>query len=127
MAGAWVSIIGALVGSTVAVLIAWASVGTCLGSLAAVFLVLLDGGVLLRAQAQVSLLFGVLIAGGIAFSWFQVSTCIGGTFLVVMRMYVHEVCVWCCWLVVMEVKVQSIDGAAPSIDYVAFARLPPRS
>lgn len=68
------SIIGALVGSTVAVLIAWASVGTCLGSLAAVFLVLLDGGVLLRAQAQVSLLFGVLIAGGIAFSWFQVST-----------------------------------------------------
>lgn len=72
MAGTWVSVIGALVGSTVTVLIAWAAAGTCLGSLAAVFLVLLDGGVLLRAQPQVSLLFGVLIAGGIAFSWFQV-------------------------------------------------------
>lgn len=66
------SVIGALVGSTVAVLVAWAAVGTCLGSLAAVFLVLLDGGAVLRTQAQVSLLFGVLIAGGIAFSWFQV-------------------------------------------------------
>lgn len=82
MAGTWVSAIGVLVGSTVAVLIAWATVGTCLGSLAAVFLVLLDGGVVLRAQPQVSLLFGVLIAGGIAFSWFKVCVCVwvGGLF-----------------------------------------------
>lgn len=72
MAGAWISLVGALVGSTVAVLVSWASVGACLGCLAGVFLVLLDGGALLPSQSQVSLLFAVLIVGGIGFSLFQV-------------------------------------------------------
>lgn len=72
MAGIWISAIGALVGSTVAVLVARASVGTCLGCLAGVFLVLVDDGSLLRSQAAVSLLFGALIAVGVAFSWHQV-------------------------------------------------------
>lgn len=64
--------IGAMVGSTVAVLVSWASVGSCLGALAGVFLVLLDGGLVLRAQAQVSLLFGAVIAACLAFACFQV-------------------------------------------------------
>lgn len=72
MAGVLVSLIGAVVGSTVAVLFAWASVGTCLGCLSGVFLVLLDGGTLLRAESEVSVLFGALIAASVAFSWAQV-------------------------------------------------------
>lgn len=72
MAGAWVSAIGAVVACTVAVLLTWASVGTCLGCLAAIFLVLLDGGVIIRAQAEIWVLFGALIAAGTAYSWYQV-------------------------------------------------------
>ncbi|CAB1098159.1 GT48 [Ectocarpus sp. CCAP 1310/34] len=71
MAGIWISAIGAVVGSTVAVLVARASVGTCLGCLAGVFLVLVDDRSLFRSQAAVSLLFGALIAVGVAFSWHQ--------------------------------------------------------
>lgn len=77
LAGVWVSIIGAVVGSTVAVLLSWVSVGTCLGCLAGIFLVLLDGGMLLRAQLELSLLFGALIAVGIVCSLYQVC-CVWG-------------------------------------------------
>lgn len=72
MAGILISVIGAVVGSTVAVLFAWASVGTCLGCLSGVFLVLLDGGTLLRTEGEVSMLFGALIAASVGFSWVQV-------------------------------------------------------
>lgn len=70
-AGAWVSVIGAFVACTIAVLASWASVGACLGSLAGLFIVLLDGGMSFDSQAVVSVLFGVLIAAAMVFSWCQ--------------------------------------------------------
>lgn len=70
-AGAWVSVIGALVACTIAVLALWASVGTCLGSLVGLFVVLLDGGTSFDSQAAVSVLFGVIIAAAMVFSWCQ--------------------------------------------------------
>ncbi|CAM9094866.1 unnamed protein product, partial [Ascophyllum nodosum] len=68
VAGAWVSLIGALVASTTAVLVSWVSVGTCLGSLAGLFLVLLDGGAVIGSQVEVSALFIGLIVVAIALS-----------------------------------------------------------
>lgn len=70
-AGAWVSAIGAFVACTVAVLASWASVGTCLGSLVGLFVVLLDRGTSFDSQAVVSVLFGVIIAAAMVFSWCQ--------------------------------------------------------
>lgn len=75
LVGAWVSLIGAMVGTTVTLLATWASVGTCLGCLAGTFLVLADGGALLQSQATVSVLFALLIAACLCLSWFQEKSC----------------------------------------------------
>ena len=58
--------------STTAVLVSWVSVGTCLGSLAGLFLVLLDGGAVIGSQVEVSALFIGLIVVAIALSSWQV-------------------------------------------------------
>lgn len=73
LVGAWVSLVGAIVGMTASLLATWAAVGVCLGCLAGIFLALADGGVLLSSPLAVSFLFAVAIGSSLAISWFKAS------------------------------------------------------
>lgn len=72
LVGAWVSIIGAVVGMTASLLATWAAVGTCLGCLVGIFLVLADREGVFADPATISVLFALLIATCLAISWFKV-------------------------------------------------------
>lgn len=73
--GCVVAAIGATVGGVVSLLMKWLSAGASLGTLIAIWIVLMDNGRLITDETRVVATFGVCIAVCIATSWHIAEVC----------------------------------------------------
>ena len=69
--GCFVAAVGALVGGVVSLLLKWVSVGASLGSLLALWLILVDNGHFIVSETSIAIVCGASIAGCMVLSWYR--------------------------------------------------------
>jgi hypothetical protein len=67
--GCAVAAVGAFVGGVVALLMKWASAGASVGTLIALWLILVDDGTFVTNETRIAAVFGTCLAVGMAVSW----------------------------------------------------------